>query len=112
MKIILQTYISIFMLAIVVFISSGLILVNMQGQMARNFYATCIENIENSGCDAMVILDCQRMAEKYGYTFLVDDCSIKYEQEEIPTIFIQLDYKVKVPFLRITEESSIKGYSK
>lgn len=111
MKILLSTYIYVLIFAIIGFVSIEFLIMNRQTSFARSFHEVCIENIENSYFDPVVILDCKRKATELGYELEIKDCSDRLEQEVIPRYFITLEYKAVMPFFGISEDSTVQGYA-
>lgn len=81
MKLLIETYISIFITTICIVTCASFINAEMQMNEARDFHASCIALIESTDFDAETIKNCQDKAIERGYYYYEClNCNTTYEK--------------------------------
>lgn len=122
MKITIDSFLSIIIVAIAVLICGQLINEHAQINEARNYHSEIIDRIETSYFNPSVITDIEREInelnkEGKGYTLsLVDVTSDASEEDTIYTdnkiMRVILNYNVSIPLFGVIDEGVISGYAK
>ena len=83
MKLLIETYISIFITTICIVTCASFINAEMQMNEARDFHASCIALIESTDFDAETIKNCQDKAIERGYYYYEClNCNTTYKKTE------------------------------
>lgn len=81
MKLLIETYISIFITTICIVVSASFINSELQINEARDFHSSCVALIEATDFDAETIVKCQENAIERGYyNFRCKSCNHTYEK--------------------------------
>ena len=87
MKLLIETYISIFITTICIVVSASFINSELQINEARDFHSSCVSLIEATDFDAETIVKCQENATERGYyNWKCKSCNMTYDKilEECP----------------------------
>lgn len=111
MKMLIENYIDIIIIALVSFIGVQFVCVNLSIQNARSYHHNVIEMIESSNANSNVIARCKSDAEtKYGSGALtVTNCT---EYDDRISYYVQLKYTVKMPLTGVTKVCTAEGYAR
>lgn len=107
MKQMVESFVTVFLVLLSVFIFVQLIGASMQIRSAREFHSVCIGEIENSELDANVILQCEEAARKNGFELIVD----KQEGQE-SICRVKLKYQVALALADIRQEGVLYGFAR
>lgn len=138
MKIIVETFVTIFMVSLAVFISIQFISIQLQTNNAKDLHATYISMVEASDFDADTIAQCQQDAIEKGVTLTIDntykekmicsDCNtvfaigatkcptcsgkniFNYAKDRLCTV--KLYYNIKISVLDIDRQGVVNGYAR
>jgi len=83
MKLLIETYVTTFIVVLSVMICSSFIKAELQINSAKDFHASCIALIEASDFDEDVIISCQENASKRGYTLKVKNTVPELEANKV-----------------------------
>lgn len=111
MKILISTYMFVLLFGLMAFISMEFVVMNRETNLARSFHEICLEKIENSYFDPLVIEECKNSSIKNGYNLYMEDKSEYIGNERVPSYFVKLEYKVNMPILGIEKNAVICGYA-
>lgn len=138
MKIVIETFVTIFFITLTVFIATQVISSQIQVNNAKEFHYNAMKGIEDSGLDDTAISSFKAQALNLGYTLNVDisgvevircnDCNSTFSVSSNSTIcgncgssdvylesgnkrgLVSLLYDVEVPLLNILESGRVEGY--
>lgn len=107
MKQMIESFVTVFLVLLSVFIFAQLIGASLQIRSAREFHSMCIGEIENSDLDANVILQCEEAARNNGFELIVD------KQEGSESICrVKLKYQVLLALADIRQEGVLYGFAR
>ena len=115
MKVFIETFVDIIVLALISFVGLQFICSNLQIQNARSFHQNVIERVESSNGNTNVINACVSDAtSKFGSGSLsIQDCTVYSEEENPrPSYYVKLTYKMKMPFTGIEKYCTAEGYAR
>ena len=122
MKITIDSFLSILIIAVAVLICGQLINEHSQINEARNYHSEIIDRIETSYFNPSVISDIQNEIDELnedgkGYTLSLTDVTDEgtdnvtvYEDNKIMRVI--LNYNVTIPLFGVIDEGVISGYAK
>lgn len=111
MKMLIETYIDVIIIALISLISVQFICINLEIQNAKSYHQNVIEMIESSNANSNVIQRCKNDAtSKYGANSLtVTNCT---EYDDRISYYVQLKYDVTMPLTGITKTCTAEGYAR
>ena len=109
---IIKVYTAIFLVLMTVFISVGILSVQVDVQNARDYHAAVVNEIENSNHNSSVINACIEEAEDNGYILTVDSYKNSTGNYEFTVSKVVLKYKYSLSFLNISSDKEILGYAR
>lgn len=115
MKVLIEVFVDIIVLALIAFIGLQFVTVNLEVQNARSFHQNVIEKIESSNNNQSVINQCMTDATtKYGANSLtVQNCSVYVNgEDQSPSYYVRLNYKIRIPFSSIVRTCTAEGYAR
>lgn len=138
MKIVIETFVTIFFITLTVFIASQIISSQIQVNNAKEFHYNAMKGMEDSGLDSAVVAEFIAMASTLGYIMAVDidgddvmrckNCNTTFSVSSGVVVcgncssnkifledgnrrgLVTLTYDVEVPLLGITENGRVEGY--
>lgn len=112
MSTVFKAYTAIFLVLMAVFISVGILSVQMDTQNARDYHASVVNEIENSNHSPTVIQVCKDEARANGYELEV----VVYENTSgnytFVTSKVTLKYQYTINFLGIQSQKEVIGYAR
>lgn len=138
MKLLIESYISIFIITLSILICSSFITAEMDMNNARDFHASCVALIETTDFDEEIISNCIKEAKDRGYTldvaeikpsqFVCSDCGIFYDSNlyscpncnstnidsySMSRLYsVELEYSINIKILGISKIGLINGYAR
>lgn len=138
MKIVVETFVTIFFITLTVFIATQVISSQIQVNNAKEFHYNAMKGIEDSGLDSEVVAEFITKARTLGYDMVVDingddvmrcnNCNTTFDtssgviscgncgsnkiylEDGNKRGLVTLTYDVEVPLLGITENGRVEGY--
>lgn len=107
MKIAIEIFVSLFILIMVVGICIGLVSSDLGVMEARDFYYSCVNELQQSNFADNVMSDCITRATVNGYALNID---ILETPEGDRSAVVSLKYLYGLPVLGITQQKYIEGY--
>lgn len=109
---IIKVYTAIFLVLMTVFVSVGILSVQVDVQNARDYHAAVVNEIENSNHNSSVIDACVEEAKNNGYTLTVDSYTNSSGNYSFTVSKVVLKYKYTIAFLNIQSDKEIMGYAR
>lgn len=107
MKQMIESFVTVFLVLLSVFIMVQLIGASMQIRSAREFHSICIGEIENSNLDANVIEQCKEAANQNGFELIVE------KEEGVESLCrVKLKYQVELSLADIRQEGVLYGFAR
>ena len=107
MKIAIELFASLFILIVTVAICVGVISSDLTVMDARDYYQSCVNQLQESNFADRVIDACIEDAAKEGYSIHI---SIQESPEGERSAWVTMKYKYKIIPLGISQEKTIEGY--
>lgn len=108
MKLLIETYISIFITTVCIVVCSSFINSELQINEARDFHSSCVSLIEATDFDAETIVNCQKQAIERGYyKYKCKSCNKTYDKSLDKCPYCRSTNKEKVSLLIIKPASSV-----
>ena len=106
MKIAIEIFVSLFILIIMVALCVGLVSSDLDVMEARDFYYSCVTELQQSNFADDVITACVENAQNQGYIL---DVQIFPSESGDRFVKLTLKYDYKVPAIGIKQEKIIEG---
>ena len=138
MKIVIETFVTIFFITLAVFVGTQIIGSQLQISNAKEFHNNVIKGVEDSGFDVQTIKEFKKKAGNLGYKLEVDisgedsircsDCNSSFKVEESLASckncksmalyvedgnrrgLVSLTYDIVIPLLNIKQQGTQEGY--
>lgn len=138
MKIVIETFVTIFFITLTVFIATQVISSQIQVNNAKEFHYNAMKGMEDSGLDSAVVSEFITTASTLGYNMDVDinghdvmrcnNCNTTFDVSSGVVVcgncgsnkifledgnkrgLVTLIYNVEIPLLGITESGRVEGY--
>ena len=107
MKVAIEMFVSLFILALVMSICVGLISLDLSVMEARDNYYSYVNELQESNFADSVIDACIKDAKDDGYTLEIE---IMEDDNGNRSANIQLDFVCKLAPIKISQKKTIKGY--
>lgn len=107
---IIKTYLSVFLLAVMVLVGVSLIGADTGVSNARAYHDACVKQIEESNMSQSVIDSCKSNAATLGYTVTTNN--ITDDRNKVVAVEINTDYTYKVPILGISTTHSLRNIAR
>lgn len=101
---IMKAFMGIFIILFMVFSSMGVLGAFLQVERALEFHSSVIDELENSDYADVVLENCLKEAEQYGYELEVT----MYEE----CAEVDLGFNIRIPFFGIESGQKIHGYGR
>ena len=108
MKIVIEIYVSIFILCMAALLCIGFIEADVQVSQARDAHSMYVQQIRDSNYSDTVIEGCKKHAMENGYSLEV---TLYDEESENPSCKAVLTYEYSIAVLNIRNSNYIEGYS-
>lgn len=138
MKLLIETFVSVFLLSVAVLVCGQMIGSQLQINEAKDFHAACVGLIETSNFEPFVMESCKQKATERGYELLVEttdrerflcqDCNTILSTEVTTCTIcggkdiyhykrqrmgmVELGYTVKIPLLGTQKQGVVNGYAR
>lgn len=108
MRMMIEHFITFFLLMLFIWIGVAYILQNIQYSSAREFHGAVVTQLENSYFDEEVMDYCERRAEQAGYQLTIR----VYGDGDEKDAKITLAFTYVIPLVGIRKDYKIEGYSR
>ncbi len=108
MRMIIEHFVTFFLLLIFIWIGVAYIIQNVLYSSAREFHGAVVTQLENSYFDAQVQEDCRKKAADAGYDLKIQ----VYGDGDEKDAKVSLSFKYVIPLAGIEKKYEIEGYSR
>lgn len=107
MDTVIKGFLGVFIFAMIVYLSAGMISAEMDASAARNYMDSAKKEIAESNMSASVIEAVQKQAEKNGYEMQITTYGDVLETDGVE---LKMTYHYKIPILGVNQAHVERGY--
>lgn len=124
MPTIIKTFLGVFFFMLMVFSGTGLIKYNIDVNAAADFKQNVVEELQNSNMSPDVINSCINTGKTNGYNVIItaihesttstfrDGNYATVSMPEVESAYVVIEYKLKLPFFKVTSQKTERGFVK